>query len=98
MVLGVLFKPLVDDKVSDWLYGDWNETKYKTFRSLYAIPGIHDYFDYLLDSRRDQEYFRRYGMDYSDIHDPRKLYSTGSYGRVVNYVSGNLKRLYSDKK
>lgn len=96
MVLGPLIKPLVDDKVSEWLYGEWDEGKYKTFRTLYAVPGIRDYFDYLLDNRRDQEYFRRYGMDYSHIHDPRKLYSISSYGRVVNYVSRNVNKLYKN--
>lgn len=83
---------------SRWLYGDWNEEKLRKFQIAYAIPGVRDYMDYLLDRRADQEYLNRYGMDYTDIHDPRKLRTSGSYPRVVGsvyrMVSRNIDKLY----
>lgn len=54
--------------------------------------------DYKLDLRSDEEYLRRYGMSYEDVHDPRKLrqVSSGSrlYGTALNYVSKNVDKLY----
>lgn len=80
--------------VSDWLYGDYTKEKYDTFNTLYHIPGIHQYFDYLLDMRKDEEYMKNNQLDWSDIHDPRKLNQTGSFGSLYNFVSSNIKRLY----
>lgn len=80
--------------VSDWLYGPYDEAKYNQFASLYAIPGVRQYFDYLLDKRRTSEYMSRHQLSYSDIHDPRKLYTTSSIGSMVNFVSSNVKHLY----
>lgn len=86
------------DSVMDWLYGDYDEEKLNSFTALYSIPGVHEYFDYLLDLRGNQEYLNRYGMDYSDVHDPRKLSQTGSGSRVLNrsfsYVSRSVEDLY----
>lgn len=79
---------------TDWLYGPYDRTKYSQFAALYAVPGIHQYMDYLLDQRRTSEYMNRHQLSYSDIHDPRKLYSTQSIGSMVNFVSSNVKRLY----
>ena len=87
-----------DNSFSDWLYGDWNEEKFKQYEILHAVPGISNYMDYLLDYRADQEYLRRYGMDYTNIHDPRKLRQTNSSARTVNFglnfVSSNVSHLY----
>lgn len=89
-----------DDLVGEWLYSEYDKTKLEEFQTLYHIPGIHQYFDYLLDKRSDQEYMKRYQLGYSDIHDPRKLSSTGSNitglvaFRGVNFISSNVKHLY----
>lgn len=81
-----------------WLYGPWTKEKYETYKALNLVPGVSHYMDYLLDVRRDEEYLRRYGMDYTDLHDPRKLSQTGSYSRLggytLNFVSRNIHRLY----
>lgn len=81
-----------------WLYGSYDKQKYDAFTALYAVPYLHDYIDWRLDVRSAEEYMNRYGMDYSDIHDPRKLQSTGSQTRVIqngyNFVSKNVSRLY----
>lgn len=85
-------------KIQDWLYGEWSEEKYGTFKALYSIPGIREYFDYLLDMRSDSEYMNRYQLDWSDIHDPRKLSSTGSTSRLVGsayrMIGRNINSLY----
>lgn len=97
--------PGIDDSVnleenffSEWLYGEWDEEKLKQFAILYHIPGIRDYIDYLLDIRSDQEYMDRYGLTPGDVHDPRKLRSTDSFGRFVTHslewVSDNVRFLY----
>lgn len=88
------FAKMADKAMTDWLYSGWSKEKVDTFTGLYAIPGIHQYIDYKLDLRRDNEYMARYGMNYSDIHDPRKLSSVGSGARAIEWVSGNIKRLY----
>lgn len=85
---------LLGHYVSDWLYNDWSQEKYDQFVALYQIPGVHQYFDYLLDQRADAEYMDRNQLDWSDIHDPRKLRQTNSLGSVYNFVSSNIKRLY----
>lgn len=94
---GVAGKQL-EDKFADWLYGDYDENKLRTFELLHNIPVIRNYMDYLLDRRADQEYLDRYGMDYSDVHDPRKLrqVSSGSQfiGASLNFVSSNVSKLY----
>lgn len=82
----------------EWLYGPWTKEKYETYKFLNIIPGISHYMDYLLDIRSDEEYLRRYGMDYTDIHDPRKLSQTGSSavvgGYAYRFVSKNIGSLY----
>lgn len=83
---------------SEWLYGEYNEEKLAKFQALYSVPGLRNYMDYLLDRRNDKEYLERYGMDYSDIYDPRKLSQVNSgsriYGSTVHFVSKNLESLY----
>lgn len=87
-----------DNPLTDWLYGDWDETKYQQFLALHLVPVLSDYLDLMLDYRADQEYLNRYGLSYADIHDPRKLRTSGSFGRFVssgmNFVSSNVKDLY----
>lgn len=97
--LGVGFHHLNENKFSEWLYEDnWNETKLQQYELLNSIPIVSNYMDYLLSRRSDQEYLDRYGMDYTDIHDPRKLSQTSSASDVIrsglNFVSDNIKRLY----
>ena len=91
-------KPSLSDQFAVWLYGEYDESKYQEFTLLYSLPHVRDYMDMLLDRRSTQEYLDRYGMDYSDIHDPRKLRSTGStsrlYGSGYTMISRNLSRLY----
>lgn len=85
--------------MSEWLYGDWDEAKYKRFMQMSSVPYLRERMDYLLALRRDKEYLAANGMSYEDIHDPTKLpsYSAGRnyYGTVMNFVSSNVKRLYS---
>lgn len=98
MVYGGVLTRYTQDKFAEWLYGKYDKDKLDQFTFLYAIPGIRDYMDYLLDSRADQEYMERYGLDYSDIHDPRKLRATSSgasyYGNAYRMISRNVDRLY----
>lgn len=91
------FKPVdaFDNGFSRWLYGDYDEGKLKTFEVLYSIPGIRNYMDMLLDYRADREYLNRYGMSWSDIHDPRKLHSVRSTSGMISFVSENVDKLYS---
>lgn len=86
-----------ENPFSEWLYGDYDKEKLRHFEMLYATP-LHYYMDYLLDRRSDEEYLNRYGMDYTDIHDPRKLKQVSSaahaLGFTMNFVSDNVTRLY----
>lgn len=81
-----------------WLYSDWTEEKYRQYQILRHIPVVNSYVDYLLDARQLEEYLNRYGMDYTDIHDPRKLSTTQSGDRLItgalNFVSKNVIKLY----
>lgn len=90
--------PRTDNSFAEWLYGEYDEGKLSQFEFLYALPGVRDYFDYLLDVRADREYLNRNGLDYTDIHDPRKLRESSSgarmYGHTINFVSDNIKKLY----
>lgn len=87
------------DQLKDWLYEDnWSKEKYDEYLTLNTVPIVSDYMDYLLDARRSDEYLRRYGMDYTDIHDPSKLPTSRSATTVnrsaLNFVSKNISRLY----
>lgn len=86
-----------DNALSRWLYGDWSESKLHEYEMLSRIPFIGEYMDYLLDVRADEEYLNRYGMTYSDIHNPKKLKQTYSgsrmYGSMLS-VSENIALLY----
>ena len=90
----------VDRKVEEWLYGEYDEKKLSQFEFYHSLPLVGDYMDYLLDKRADQEYMQRYGIDYKDIHDPRKLRQTSSGSRLLGnsmrMVSRNVDSLYRD--
>lgn len=90
--------PSLQKQFDEWLYGDWNESKYKDYKMLNSIPVVRDYMDYMLSVRSDNEYLTRYGMDYSDIHDPRKLSQSNSSARLYSsgyhMISRNINRLY----
>lgn len=85
--------------MDSWLYGTWNKEKYETWNVLSHLPVVGDYMDTLLDSRNTEEYLDRYGLDYPDIHDPRKLpggrSSVATVGMdALNFVSKNIDKLY----
>lgn len=89
---------LENNDISRWLYGGpWSKEKLREYELLNQVPVLHQYMDYLLDVRADDEYLRRYGMDYSDIHDPRKLRQSSSgfsfVGSMIG-VSENVAKLY----
>lgn len=96
--IGLFDSTLENNFFSEWLYGEYNEQKLRQFELLHNVPVISNYMDYLLDRRADQEYLDRYGMDYTDIHDPRKLSQVSSGSNLVrsglNFVSDNVKNLY----
>lgn len=97
--LGVGFHHLNDNAFSEWLYDDnWSKTKLQMYELIDSTRIGHAYMDYLLSRRSDEEYLDRYGMDYPDIHDPRKLSQTGAFSELahvgLNFVSDNVKRLY----
>lgn len=82
-----------------WLYGSWNKEKYDVYTVLDNLPVVSDYMDALLARRTTQEYLDRYGLDYTDIHDPRKLpsgkSSLGGAGvNALQFVSKNVEKLY----
>lgn len=91
-------KPNFQQQFTDWLYSDWSEGKYEDYKLLNSIPGVSHYMDYLLDIRADSEYLSRYDMDFSDIHDPRKLSQSSSAQSLNGYgyrmISRNVSRLY----
>lgn len=83
------------ENLKNWLYADnWSEEKLAKYEALSVIPGISHYMDYVLDKRADEEYLRRYGLTYADIHDPRKLKQVGSAVRGLEWVSSNVRRIY----
>lgn len=84
---------------ADWLYeDDWTKEKLGMYELATHIPLLNSYTEWLLDVREDEEYLRRFGMDYSDVHDPRKLHQTSSgsraIGGAINFVSAMVTRLY----
>lgn len=87
-----------DNSIAEWLYGEYDSEKLQQFNFLYQLPVVHQYFDYLLDLRAQKEYMNRYNLTPQDVHDPRKLHSTDSFGRFVhsglNFVSDMAKHLY----
>lgn len=79
----------------NWLLNSgWNESKQNAFDNLYSYSLFRSQFDRILDKRDRDYYLYRYGMDYSNVRDPRKLTVTGNLGMALNFVSDNVKRLY----
>lgn len=86
---------------NQFLNSEWSYEKQKAFNDLYnfSVFGwspFRDQFDSILDSRNDQLYLDRYGLDWSDVKDPRKLSQSKRSASVnaINFVSSNIKRLY----
>lgn len=83
-----------------FLDGEWSYDKQKAFSNLYnfSIGGwspFRNQFDSILDARNDQLYLDRYGLDYSDVKDPRKfVHGSSPVVHTLNFVSDNVKRLY----
>lgn len=97
--VNAFFDGMYHNPFADWLTDDnWNETKYQQFTLLYSIPVVSNYMDAVLSNRSGKEYLNRYGMDYSDIHDPRKLSGTaqtaGFIGSSYRMISSNIGKLY----
>lgn len=86
--------PLPDD----YLYGDMTKEKYDILSFLYAFHGPREFIDWRMDVRATQEYMNRYDMDWSDIHDFRKLKSFNSQSTIIGsayrMVSKNVEDLY----
>lgn len=90
---------MADRAFTDWLYGTYDEDKYNEVTFLYnSHPVMRSIIDYKLDQRAAKEYLARNHMDYSDIHDPRKLIGFNSqgnlYGYGLNWASSNISKLY----
>lgn len=81
-----------------FLYGEMSKEKYDAISFLYGLPGFHEFIDWRMDARATQEYMNRYGLQWSDVHDFRKLSSFGSQSRLVGsayrMVSKNVEDLY----
>lgn len=85
-------------------YGNYDEQKYREYQFWHdglgnllslGLTGAH--IDYSIAQGKSDAYMKRYGLDYTDIVDPTKLYSNGSiYSRGYNFVSSNISRLYND--
>lgn len=79
-------------------YGNYDEKKYKEFNFWYSVPFIRPLMDYDIDKARSDSYMQRFGLNYSDILDPRKMLDHQStsnlYGSGMNFVSSNWRKLY----
>lgn len=82
----------------EFLYGDMSKEKYDFLSLLYAFPGFHEFIDWRMDARANQEYMNRYGIKWEDVHDFRKLSSFGSQSRLIGstyrMISKNVEDLY----
>lgn len=90
---------------AEWLYsaaeGQWTQEDQDRFDMYYAMEPFKSYFDWVLDKQIREKVFNLYGIDYSDIHDPRNVIGAGNSGRALhnslNFVSDNVRRLYKMK-
>lgn len=86
------------DDVKDWLLSPKDKAGTDFVQLLYATPLGKTYIDWLYSKRDTETYLERYGLEYTDIYDFRKLPSTGPaavlYGKSLNYVSRNIGRMY----
>lgn len=93
---------LEDNGISRWLYegleGKWTQSDQDRFEKMYSVDGMRQYLDYLLDRRTRENLFNLYGIQYSDIRDPRNVAGVRSTAAMnqfaINFVSDNIKRLY----
>lgn len=83
-----------------WLYGEdsdgWTEKDQHDFEVMRTNPVMRWLMDSELDKRASREYMSRYNLDWSDVHDPRKVTATNSQAvfNSLNFVSSNVTRLY----
>lgn len=91
-----------DNFISQWLYEDnWTKGKYAIYLGSQGVPLVGTYFNWLLGMRQSQEYLDQNQLDWSDIHNPRKLpggnegNSASLFRGGINFISDNVKRLYS---
>lgn len=91
-----LYGTFTDDKY--WYGGYDDPTKESRFAFWYSVPGVQNMIDYRLDNVKWDLYSNRYGLDDSDVLDPRNKPTSSSQQRVVryglNFVSDNIRRLY----
>lgn len=87
----------------DWLNGQWSEDDQKAFDFLYdfnvlGYAPFRSNFDDILNEKSWNSYSKRYGLDYSDIMDPRTFHNhfnqSSMASRTFAFVSSNVKRLY----
>lgn len=82
----------------DFLYDIKSKEQYDAISFLYAMPFFHQIIDWRMDTRATQEYMNRYGLDWSDLHDFRKLKNFGSQSSLVGsayqMISKNIEDLY----
>lgn len=77
----------------DSWYGNYNEEKWDDYNFFMSIPFLRTRVTANLNRERNDAYLDVYGMTYDDIVNPDHLQDQ-SYGDVVNFVSGNLRKLY----
>lgn len=84
-----------------FLDGEWTYEKQDAFNNLYNLnfagwSPFRNQFDAILDKRDNAQYMDRYGINWSDVKDPRKLSQSHNAPVVhsLNFVSSNIKRLY----
>lgn len=85
----------------DWLdksqRGEWSKQDQDFYDFISSAPGLN-HFTKLYENEKTREwYMSRYGIDYSQVHQPWNLpggSEVGSFHSSLNYVSDNIKRLY----
>lgn len=91
---------VTDNSYSRWLTnGEWNSDKYSEYMLYRALPGLSQYTNFLTSMYDDMSYMKNHNLSWDDVKRPWKFSSsnTGSQliGRSLNFVSDNVKRLYS---
>lgn len=85
-----------------WLYGSWDDAKENTWLILRNTPIISDFVKFS-EARIDQrEYKKNHGIVPGYNYHPWRLPSVDKQGalissgfRSINFISDNIKRLYS---
>lgn len=99
MSITVGWRNLADVFSDEYLYGSWTENKYHQYLFNKAfIPLYGTYAEMKMAQRESKEYLNRYGLDYTDIHNPERLSETSAttraYSAGLNFVSSNITKLY----